>query len=385
MTTSNKIKIYLIAGEASGDLLGSRLMRALREKTSGNVEFFGVGGDTMEQEGLKSLFDISELSVMGIFEVIPSIPRVLRRLKETVDDICRHRPDVVVTIDSWSFCNRIHKSLRKLNLGIKQIHYVAPQVWAWKKYRAKTMYKYIDELLTLLPKEPSYFTSYHLKTVFVGHPVIESDAIRAKGEDFRRKFNIAADKQIISLLPGSRHTEVSKLLPDFLKAASQLYELNPDICFALPTVRTVAQRVKKMIKASKLPIFVTETEADRYSAFQASSAAIAASGTVALELAICNIPHIIAYKVSPLTYILAKHLVKIKYVNLTNILLGRLVVPELLQEKCTPNNIVSEILELLKNGTAYERQMDGFAEVRQYLSCGNQTPSQNAADEILKA
>ena len=175
------------------------------------------------------------------------------------------------------------------------------------------------------------------------------------------------------------------MLPDFLKAASQLYELNPDICFALPTVRTVAQRVKKMIKASKLPIFVTETEADRYSAFQASSAAIAASGTVALELAICNIPHIIAYKVSPLTYILAKHLVKIKYVNLTNILLGRLVVPELLQEKCTPNNIVSEILELLKNGTAYERQIDGFAEVRQYLSCGNQTPSQNAADEILKA
>ena len=137
MTTSNKIKIYLIAGEASGDLLGSRLMRALREKTSGNVEFFGVGGDTMEQEGLKSLFDISELSVMGIFEVIPSIPRVLRRLKETVDDICQHRPDVVVTIDSWSFCNRIHKSLRKLNLGIKQIHYVAPQVWAWKKGRAK--------------------------------------------------------------------------------------------------------------------------------------------------------------------------------------------------------------------------------------------------------
>ncbi len=385
MTTSTKTRIYLISGEASGDLLGSRLMRALREKTKGSVEFFGLGGDTMEQEGLKSLFDISELAVMGIFEVIPSIPRVLRRINETIADIKNKNPDVVVTIDSWSFCSRIHKALRKLNLGIKQIHYVAPQVWAWKKRRAKTMYKYIDELLTLLPKEPQYFTKHHLKTVFVGHPVIESDVLKADGADFRSKFNIAPEKQIISILPGSRHTEVVKLLPDFLAAAQKLYDLNPDICFVLPTVKTVASRVKQMTKGSKLPLAVVETEADRYSAFQASSAAIAASGTVALELAICNIPHIIAYKVSPLTYFLAKHLVKIKYVNLTNLLLGYSVVPELLQDKCTSDNIVTEILELLKNGSAYERQIEGFAKIKEHLSCGSQTPSQNAADEILKA
>ncbi len=385
MITSKKTRIYLISGEASGDLLGSRLMRALRDKTKGEVEFFGLGGDTMEQEGLKSLFDISELAVMGIFEVIPSIPRVLRRINETIADIKNKNPDVVITIDSWSFCSRIHKALRKLNLGIKQIHYVAPQVWAWKKRRAKTMYKYIDELLTLLPKEPQYFTKHHLKTVFVGHPVIESDVLKASGADFRSKFNIAPEKQIISILPGSRHTEVVKLLPDFLAAAQKLYDLNPDICFALPTVKTVAARVKQMTKESSLPLVVVETEADRYSAFQASSAAIAASGTVALELAICNIPHIIAYKVSPLTYFLAKHLVKIKYVNLTNLLLGYSVVPELLQDKCTSDNIVTEILELLKNGSAYERQIEGFAKIKEYLSCGSQTPSQNAADEILKA
>lgn len=384
MTTSNKVKIYLIAGEASGDLLGSRLMRALRQKTDGQIEFFGLGGDTMEQEGLKSLFDISELAVMGIFEVIPSIPKVLRRIKETIDDIKKHQPDVVVTIDSWSFCSRIHKALRKLNLGIKQIHYVAPQVWAWKRGRAKTMYKYIDELLTLLPKEPQYFTKHHLKTVFVGHPVIESDVLKADGDNFRAKFGIAPQKQIISILPGSRHTEVSRLLPDFLQAAQKLYELNPDIYFVLPTVKAVAKRVKEMSKRSNLPIVVLQTEADRYGAFQASSAAIAASGTVALELAICNIPHIIAYKVSPLTYLMAKYLVKIKYVNLTNILLNRLVVPELLQDKCTPQNIVSNILELLKNGTVYERQIEGFAKAKEYLSNGSQTPSQNAADEILK-
>ena len=383
MTISNKLKVYLIAGEPSGDLLGSRLMRALRKKTNNNIEFYGLGGDTMEQEGLKPLFDISELAVMGLVEVIPSIPRVLRRIKQTIKDIVRKKPDVVITIDSWSFCSRIHKGLRKLDTKIKQIHYVAPQVWAWKKHRAKTMYKYVDQLLTLLPNEPEYFTKHNLNTIFVGHPVIESDVLTADGKAFRKKYNIEDSKQIISILPGSRHTEVSKLLPDFIAAARLLHEQNPDIFFALPTVKTVVNRVKHMIKGSRLPIAVLETEADRYSAFQASSAAIAASGTVALELAICNIPHIIAYKVAPLTYLIAKYLVKLRFVNLTNILLQRLVVPELLQEKCTPQNIVRHINDLLKNGKAYDNQMQGFSEVKDYLSNGSQTPSENAADAIL--
>ena len=383
MTTSKKLKVYLIAGEPSGDLLGSRLMRALRQKTNGQVEFFGLGGDTMETEGLKSIFDISELAVMGLIEVIPSIPRVLRRIRETVADIMEKKPDVVVTIDSWSFCSRVHQVLRAKKTGIKQVHYVAPQVWAWKKHRAKTMYKYVDLLLTLLPNEPQYFTKHHLKTIFVGHPVIESAALTANGDAFREKFDIDPKKQIITILPGSRHTEVSRLMPDFLAAAKLLQEQNPDIFFALPTVKTVAARVKKMLKDVSLPIVVLETESDRYNAFQASSAAIAASGTVALELAICNIPHIIAYKVSPLTYIIAKHLVHLKYVNLTNILLNRRVVPELLQHKCTPENIVAHINELLKNGRAYEYQMKGFSDVKAYLQNGEQTPSQNAADAIL--
>ncbi len=384
MTTSNKLKIYLIAGEPSGDLLGSRLMRALRKKTDNNVEFFGLGGDTMEEEGLTPLFDISDLSVMGLVEVIPSIPRVLRRIGQTIEDIKKCQPDIVITIDSWSFCSRIHKILRKQKLGIKQLHYVAPQVWAWKKRRAKTMYKYIDALLTLLPNEPKYFTPYNLETFFVGHPVIESGALKAKGEDFRKKYNLSDDKQIISILPGSRHTEVSKLFDDFMASAEILHQQNSNFVFALSTVKTVANRVKEMVKKYDLPIIVLETEADRYTAFQASCAAIAASGTVALELAMCKIPHIISYKVSPFTYFLAKHLVKIKYVNLTNIMLKRGVVPELLQEKCTPKNIVVHINELLKGKALYNKQMQGFDEVKKYLSNGQQTPSENAADEILK-
>ena len=381
---SKAMKIYLIAGEPSGDLLGSRFMRAMRKKIGAEAEFFGIGGDTMEAEGLKSLFDISDLAVMGLTEVIPSIPRVLRRIRETVADIVRVQPDVVVTIDSWSFSSRVHKALRKLKTGIPQVHYVAPQVWAWKKKRARTMYKYVDTLMTLFPYEPKYFTPYKLDTRFVGHPVIESEVITTNGDDFRRKYNIAQDKKIITVLPGSRKNEVAKLLPVFLEAAKELKAVDENLFFVIPTVRTVAENVKKQVQQSGLPILVVETQADRYGAFRASSAAIAASGTVALELAICDIPHIIAYKVSPFSAMLARKFLHIEFVNLSNILLGREIIPELLQERCVPGNIRSYITELLRHGDLYEKQMGGFAKVREILGQGVQTPSQNACDVILE-
>lgn len=382
--SSADIKIYLIAGEPSGDLLGSRLMRALREKTQGHIHFYGLGGDTMETEGLKSLFDISELSVMGIAEVIPSIPKILKRIRQTVDNIKEINPDIVITIDSWSFSARVHKALRKSGLKIPQLHYVAPQVWAWKKKRAKTMYKYIDRLLTLLPQEPKYFTPYHLKTDFVGHPVIESNVVHGDSEQFRLAHKIPQDKRIITILPGSRHTEVSRLLPVYLEAASQLLQKHQDLFFVLPTVKTVSSRVKEMVKDTKLPLILVETEKERYDAFKASSAAIAASGTVALELAICNIPHIIGYIVSPLTAFLAQKLLKIQFVNLSNILLGREIIPELLQERCKAGNICQYIEHLLNKDDLYEKQMKGFQKVREILGCGIQTPSQNAADIVLE-
>lgn len=384
MNTSKKLKVYLIAGEPSGDLLGSRFMRAMRAKTNGQVEFFGLGGDTMEAEGLKPLFDISDLAIMGLVEVIPSIPKVLKHIKNTVEDIIKIKPDVVITIDSWSFCARVHKRLRKLKTNIPQIHYVAPQVWAWKKKRARTMYKYIDALMTLLPQEPKYFTPYNLETVFVGHPVIESEALTADGEAFRAQYNIAQNKKIITVLPGSRKTEVAKLLPIFLETAKNLSKHNPDFYFVIPTVRTVCSQVKKMVKDSKLPILVVDTQNDRYNAFQASEVAIAASGTVALELAICHIPHLVAYKVSPFTAWIVSKIMKIQFVNLSNIMLGRLVVPELLQEQCTSGTITHTTLELLKKEDLYLREMDGFDKVKGSLSNGEQTPSENATDFVLR-
>ena len=374
----------MIAGEPSGDALGARLMRALKAKTDNNVEFFGLGGDTMEKEGMTSLFDISELAIMGLCEVIPSIPKVLKRIKQTVADIVKIHPDIVITIDSWSFGSRVQKKLRALKLGIPQVHYVAPQVWAWKKKRARTMYKYVDHLLTLLPQEPKYFTPYGLDTTFVGHPVIESPVVNGDETKFRQKYQIAADNKIICLLPGSRHNEVARLLPTFLEAATMLKQQHPELFFVIPTVKTVAARVKEMIKASSLPILVVESEEDRHNAMSAATAAIAASGTVALELAIANVPHIIGYKVAPLTAVLAKKFLHIQFVNLSNILIGREIVPELLQDNCQPATIVHYINRFLEKDNLYRYQQEGFKKVQTVLGLGEQKPSERAADVILE-
>ena len=378
------MKIYIIAGEPSGDLLASRLMRTMSSKYP-DVQFFGVGGEAMEREGFKSLFNIAELAVMGIFEVIPSIPRILKRIHQTISDIEKIKPDAVITVDSWSFSARIHKILRKKKFKKLQIHYVAPQVWAWKKQRARTMHKYIDLVLTLFPYEPKYFTPYNLRTEFVGHPVIESPVLYGNQDEFRHRFNIADDAPIMTILPGSRKTEIARLLPVFLKAAETFYQKHPNYVFVLPTLQTVENQVRELTKNTKLPLIILNTENDRYDAFQSTDIAIAASGTVALELAIINIPHIIAYKVAPLTAFLARHLLKIEFVNLTNILLGREVVPELLQENCTPDKILYYVSELLKKKELYERQQEGFEKLKTILGVGEQNPSETACDIIINA
>ena len=375
------MKVYLIAGEPSGDLLGSRLMRAMIAKHP-ETEFYGIGGETMQREGLSSLFDISELAVMGLLEVLPSLPKILKRFSQTIEDIKKVKPDVVVTIDSWSFSSRIHKLLRRNKIKILQIHYVAPQVWAWKKKRAKTMYKYIDHLLTLFPYEPKYFTPHKLATTFVGHPVIESSVLWASGEDFRNRYNIDENARLMAVLPGSRHTEVSRLLPVFLEVVKKVKEKHPEFCFVIPTVSTVEERVGKMIDDSGLPIIVVNNESDRHDAFCAADVAIAASGTVALELAMVDTPHIIGYKLSAVSAWLAKHFLKIQFVNLSNILLGREVVPELLQENCNEEKILYYVEELLKKQSLYDRQMEGFSKVKEVLGLGEQTPSANACDII---
>lgn len=372
------LKVYLITGEPSGDLLGSRLMRALKKQTNGNVEFMGVGGETMQAEGLTSLFDIKDLAVMGLLEVLPGLPKILRHMKNVIADIQIKQPDIIVTIDSYSFCARIHKKLKKAKCTIPHVHYVAPQVWAWKKGRAKTVAKFIDHMFCLLPSEPAYFTPYGMATTFVGHPVIEGGASKGNGQAFRKNHLISQQTMVITMLPGSRKNEVAYLLPTFKQAVEQFAQTHPDICVVVPTVQTVCKQIKTMLKGWSIPFIVVEGEPDRYDAFAASNIAIAASGTVSLELAMADVPHLIAYKVNKLTGLLARILLKIKYVNLINILSGREIIPELLQDNCTPEKIVQTMEGLLTQEADLKRHMNvlGFG--------GALTPSEAMAANVIK-
>lgn len=247
------------------------------------------------------------------------------------------------------------------------------------------MHKYIDLLLTLFPYEPKYFLPYDLETVFVGHPVIENVNRRQIDTDaFKKQYNIPADNRIMLILPGSRHNEVERLLPDFLEVVKKMRAKHFDFSYVLPTVSTVAERVKKAVAESELPITVIEGEDARRAAFQNAAVAVAASGTVALELAILDVPHIIAYKVPKLTEWVARRCLHIQFVNLTNILLGYEVVPELLQQSCNPDNIMQYVEQFLSQNSLYKRQIENFGKLRKLLGLNEQTPSDNAATAILE-
>ena len=344
------LKVYLIAGEPSGDLLGARVMRALK-KAVPDVQIFGVGGESMQKEGLKSLFDIKDLAVMGFFEVLPHLPKILKHFKEIQEDIERVHPDIIMTIDSYSFSIRVHKMLKKNGCTIPHVHLVAPQVWAWKKGRAKTIGQFVDHLFCLLPNEPDYFLPYGMPSTFVGHPVIEGGAGKGDATAFRTSHQIAPEKRIICLLPGSRSNEIKYLLQDFMQVAENLYATDSDLFFVIPTVETVKKKIEKKLGNWQIPHLVVTGEQERYNAFAAASGALAASGTVSLELALAGVPHLIAYRLNKLTASLAKRVLKIKYVNLLNLLEDKEIVPELLQENCTVVKMTQVLRQLLEGKT----------------------------------
>ncbi len=379
------VTVYLIAGEPSGDLLASRLMRALKDKTGGKIRFEGVGGETMAEQGFHSLFDSSELAVMGLAEVIPSIPRIMRRINETVADIVAKKPDAVVTVDSWSFSARVNKKLKALNTGIPQIHYVAPQVWAWKKRRAKTCGRYIDRLLALLPYEPRYFEPYGLKTDFIGHPVVEGGAAKGDGNGFRARYGISEKAPLLCVLPGSRRSEIKYLLPVFKETVAILARKYPDMRLVVPSVVTVEKTVREAVSDWALPVEVVSGEAARYDAFAASSAALAASGTVALELAMARVPYTVTYKMNPVSTFLAHRLVSGKFVNLVNILADREIVREYILENCRPALLAAEIERLLDNESYRNAEVEAAFDVLKTLgAAGDETPSGKAADVVLE-
>jgi len=377
--------IYVIAGEPSGDLLGGRLMAGLKARTGGTVQFAGIGGESMRAEGLDSLFPMAELTVMGLVEVLPRIPRILRRVRETVADIGARRPDAIVTIDSWGFTGRVQKTCQDLYPDIPRIHYVAPMVWAWKPQRAKKLAKVLDLLMTLLPFEPEWFEREGLRSVHVGHPVIESGAGQGDGTAFRARHGIAADAKVLVALPGSRQSETNLLLPVFADTLTRLARSHPDLVVVVPTVETVADKVRAAAATWPLRAVVVDNRAEKYDAFAAGTAALAASGTVALELALAGLPAAILYRVSPVTAFIARRFMgfKIKWATLVNMVLDKAVMPEFLQEDCLPEQVAPVVARFLDDSADRAARRADMEEAMARLGYGGPSPSDRAAATVL--
>ncbi|MCW9032634.1 MAG: lipid-A-disaccharide synthase [Rhodospirillales bacterium] len=378
------LSLYIIAGEPSGDVLGARLMQALKQEHQGQINFFGIGGPRMSEQGLKSLFPMSELSIMGLTEIIPHIPKLLGRITETVEDIQAKNPSALITIDSPAFSLRVSKKLK--GKGIPLIHYVAPSVWAWKPGRAKKVARYLDHLLALLPFEPPYFEVEGLSTSFVGHSILESGADQGSKNSFRAKHSIPLNAPLLCLLPGSRSGEIKRLLPVFEEALALIHKELPDLHLVLPTIERQANKLREATENWTETIHIIEGIEEKYDAFAASDVALAASGTVALELAMASTPMVITYKVNPITHFIVRKMVKTKFGNLTNILLQREVIPELIQGDCTASNVASRVKALFQDKISRQRQIDGFKESLSMLGLNeNEVPSVRAAKSVLTA
>jgi lipid-A-disaccharide synthase len=373
-------RIALIAGEPSGDVLGARLMAALRRATDGRLRLEGVGGEQMSAAGLVSRFPMQELAHMGLVELLPHLPLLRRRLQETAAWLTGDPPDVLVTIDAPGFCLRL--AARLAGTRIPRLHYVAPTVWAWKPGRAARIARLVDHLLALLPFEPPYFTRHGLACTYVGHPALETMAGTPDPASFRQRHGIATEAPVLCLLPGSRRFELTRLLALFAEAARQAAARHPGLHVILPTVAGVASQAEAGARDLGLPVTIVTDPAQKRDAFAASDAALAASGTVAVELAVVGTPAIIAYRANPLTAAIARRMVKVKYASLVNLLLDRPATPEFLQGDCQPARLAEAIHRLLADPAARAAQRAAYREALAQLDVAG-LPSDRAAEVAL--
>ncbi len=335
----------------------------------------------MAAEGLQSLFPMSELSIMGIAEVLPKIAGLLRRISETASAVRRLKPDAVVTIDAPAFCIRVLKRLG--SLGIPKIHYVAPTVWAWRPWRAKKFAAVVDRLMVLLPFEPPWFERAGLAATFVGHPILESRAAAGDGDRFRSTHGIGRDTPVLCVLPGSRRGEVRRLLAPFADAVVRIRGEFPDLHVVIPTVSGVADEVRAGTAGWGAGVTIVEGDREKYDAVAAAGAALAASGTVALELAMSGAPTVIGYRVHPVTAVILRRMVTVRNFSLVNILLDREIIPEFFQEECRGDRLSDAVSRLLRDPSAAAEQRRAMEEAIAMLSPPQGLPSDAAADVVL--
>lgn len=371
-------KIYIIAGEASGDNIGSKLMREIL-KLNPEAEFYGIGGEKMEKVGMNLLFPAKELSIMGFLEIIPALPRIWLRLRKTIANIIDIQPDIIITIDAPGFNFRVAKAIKN-KVTAKLIHYVAPTVWAYKPERAKEIAKIYDKLLVILPFEPEYFIEEGLETDFVGYPALEDLHFSSK-EYFRIKFNIPKGNLLLCLAPGSRKQEVKTLLPIFLKAINILEQkLKRDITIAIPCQHNLISLIKKYTKQATNIVLVADE--DKQNLFSSADLALTKSGTITTELGFFSLPMVVAHKINYLSYFMIKRVLKVKYATIINLIANQEIIPELIQGNCKSNLIVEE-LERLTDLKQRQQQLNGINSSLDQLGV-NSSPSKIAAEKILQ-
>jgi lipid-A-disaccharide synthase len=378
------LTLMLVCGEPSGDQLGAQLMAGVKRIAGQLVEFSGVGGPAMAAQGLCSLFSLDATAVMGLREVVPRIPEILRRVRRTSDYAVFTHPDAVVCIDSPDFTHRVAQRLHWLDPTIATVNYVAPQVWASRPYRARKMARYFDLVLALLPFEAPFFEAHGLRARFVGHPVVERAARITGGAALRERLGIRLDVPLVVVLPGSRMSEVRPLLPIFRDTIARVRAQIPELVCILPAVAHVAPLIREFAHGWSVPLHIVENEADKFAAFGAASVALAASGTVTTELALADTPMVVGYRIGWLTGALMRPFIRVPYVTLINLLLEREAVPEFIQNRCRADLLAQELLRLLQDSSAREAQQRDLAQAVHLLGRDEEAPSLRAARALLE-
>ena len=371
------MRVFVTAGEASGDKLGAAFMKGFRQLCP-DVEFRGIGGPLMEAEGLESLFPMDEISIMGISEILKEYRHLKARIRETAEAVVDWRPDVLVTIDLPEFSLRVNRLVKKAAPDQRVVHYVAPTVWAWRPGRAKKMVGVVDQVLALLPFEPPYMQAVGIACDFVGHPVVmepvatAEEAVAWKGD--------SGDK-VVLVLPGSRRSEVARLLPVFQEVVERI--ARPDLRFVLPAGRQVVGPVKEAVAGWKVPVEVIDPEgnsAEKLAAFRAADVALAASGTVSLELAANATPMVIAYDMSWLSRQIIGRMLLVDTVTLVNLVSGTRDIPEFIGKNCKPEAIAKAVLDVLE---APDRQLRAMDVTMERLGRDGEEPGLRAARAVL--
>lgn len=381
--TEHKLNVVVIAGEASGDILGANLMAALK-KLHPALSFSGVGGAHMQEQGMRSLFEMSEIALMGIISVLPKIPSLLKRIRETSEHILELQPDLVICIDAPDFNQRVAKQVKEKAQHIKIVNYVPPTVWFWRPERAKKIKSIFDLSLAILPFEPAVMKRLGGPACeYVGHPAVNAVATVAQGAAFRKQHKIGDGDKLICVLPGSRNSEIKQLghiFGDTVKALKLRY---PDLRIAVPMVPHLRERVGDMVREWSNDIIIVEGEAGKAALFAASNVALAASGTVAIELGLAELPMVVAYKIDGSIARILWPRARVPSVNLVNIVLDQPIVPERLQYNCRAEFLTAEMDILLRDDKRNADTREHLSRFKQIMTEGISNPSENAAQILL--